>query len=200
MKLCLLSALILAVLLPLHVSPQARQGQVKSHPPPQLPKLPELPSKQPTKRTKAKRSGMRSADEPLVNDPGRDLIQRFPVRNPFLGTWRVTRISHERQVGTSGRGYAIFTRAYVSIHLYQPPPVPQAPPRIQSSIRTYRIVGTELHTQAAVGFRNAANGDVLIEPPGLVERRRFQFLAPNLLRIYQARENYIELKRVERLD
>lgn len=201
MKTLLIAVLLLASW-PL-VQDEKKQADEKG--PPRLPKLEEDAPKSRPKADDAKpalpetkRKG-RSADLPFENFTPRDLVQRFPQANPFLGVWTVTRIARPNQAG-NGSGYMIFTRAYVSMHLFLPSPVPGGRPRFQAAMKRYHIDGPSLVATSVMGVRNSSrDGQILIEGAGRAERRRFQFVSGNLLRLFQGANSYIELRRIERL-
>ncbi|MDP6424968.1 MAG: hypothetical protein QGG14_09505 [Planctomycetota bacterium] len=120
--------------------------------------------------------------------------------NPFKGVWAITRLVRPHAPPQRSSGYMVFTDAFTSMHLYLPALSPQLPPRFQSSFRSYRVTGTNLVTSSLQGVRNAANRrEMLIEPSGRVERRRFAFLSQQLLRIYQTDQAFMELKKIEQL-
>lgn len=119
--------------------------------------------------------------------------------NPFLGTWAVTRIVRQRMFGTTGSGWVIFTPTYISMHLFSGGQGPQQEPRWQSSMRRYWVQGPLFMTSSIMGLQNSDDGEtILIEESGRRESRRFQFLAPDALRLVQGPNQYLELRRVER--
>ena len=118
----------------------------------------------------------------------------------LLGVWTVTRIVRPQDYGGRVSGWMTFTRAFVSMHLYQAGPNDESKPRLQSAMRSYRIEGEQLVTQSMMGFRNGPKpGEILLERGGLSERRRVALLAPGLLRIYSGPRSFLELKRVSKL-
>ncbi len=127
--------------------------------------------------------------------PQDDGSARF-LPNPFLGTWAVTRISRPRAGLAQGRGYVIFTPSFMSMHLFMGGG--QSDPQWQTSMRRYWVQGPLFVTASILGIQNSADGEsILLEEAGRRESRRFQFLAPDLLRISQAHNAYIDLRRVE---
>jgi hypothetical protein len=128
--------------------------------------------------------------------PREDLIQRSPATHPIEGVWELIRIVRARGDPSLGiRGYAVFTRMYMSLHLYHN--VAGRPnPGIQSGFKTYRLMGNEIFSNALIGFRNDISGDIVLEAAGLEERRRFLLMGVSL-RIYQDAENYLEFRRLE---
>ena len=121
------------------------------------------------------------------------------LRNPFVGTWAVTRIVRNRKIGQGGRGWMIFTPSFVSMHLFFSGPGPNTEPKWQSSMRRWFLQGSRFMTASLMGIQNSDDGEtIVLEQAGRREVRRFQFLAADLLRIYQGNLRYIELKRIER--
>lgn len=199
MKLSLTALCIVVVLLGTQDGKkQDTKRQDAGKTPPELPKLdPDpLPGKPGDQAAAGRR---RSADLPFVNtSPGPDLIQRFPQNNPFLGVWSVIRIVNPAAPTARGRGYLVFTRGHLSMHLYLSGPTAGARPRFESSMRTYRVEGGQIVTTSLLGVRNSKRqGEILLSGNGLVQRRRFLFHGGNMLRIYQGAQSWIELKRVE---
>lgn len=158
---------------------------------PKKPELPELPAPSvPAEGT--------PSTEPSPEDPRTDLVQRFPQRSPFLGVWRITKAVRSRPNSSSvTTGYVVFTPAYFSLHVFQQGEF-DGRKAFQTAMRTWRIEDGLLVTSSLVGVRSAAAADkILLEARGYTERRRFLFLGPKLLRIYQEGPNFLELIKVE---
>ncbi|GEM_PF-2598027 len=154
------------------------------------------PSAQGRKAEPATRSAPSQTTPPEAAAPERrDLIQRFPIANPFLGVWKVRRkLLPGAHAGTQVTGYLIFTRTHMSLHLMQRSPLRAGRPDFQSSIRRYFIQGPLLRSTSLMGVRSdPGGGKLLLEAQGLVEQRRYLFLGPGVLRIYQGPQSYLEL-------
>jgi hypothetical protein len=125
-----------------------------------------------------------------------DLVQRFPDDNPLLGTWQLVRAVRPNQPPPRAlRGYVIFTRNYMSLHLN----VANAGsrfPSVQSTLRQYRIQNDKLLTQSRIGLRNDHSGSLLLDAEGLQTQRRFVLLG-NTLRLHQDDASYLEYQRIE---
>ena len=115
------------------------------------------------------------------------------------GTWQLVRFVRpllgNATAGSEARGYLVFTRTHLSMHLSEKVP-DNVYPRLQSSFRQYQVVNDEIVTTSLLGFLNDDSGDVVLEGSGRNERRRFTVIG-NTLRIYQTERSWLELTRVE---
>jgi len=126
-----------------------------------------------------------------------DLIQRFARQNPLLGVWRISTVVRPGPRGVPPVGYFTFTRSHLSIHIINPNPTGTATTGFQSSLRIYRIQGNRIITTSLIGARTGKKAnDLLLERRGMRESRRFEFVDPNILRLYNGLTSYFELVRI----
>ncbi|PIE23945.1 MAG: hypothetical protein CSA62_06015 [Planctomycetota bacterium] len=164
-------------------------------------KKPELPKLDPASPPKLPQKASSTGQTPRPQQgERRDLVQRFPQRNPFLGVWRIQKsVRHKSNSTRITNGYAIFTKGYFSLHVIQTGAFDRRT-AFQSSMRTWRIEAGHIITGSLVGVRSGSRAQpLLLEAGGLQEKRRFLFLGPRLLRIYQSAQDYLELIKVEDL-
>ena len=139
---------------------------------------------------------------PPVDDPPRtqverkDLMQQFTPPNPIEGCYELREVVRPG-IPRAGRarGYLWIGRRHMSLHVQGDGDVPGLP-HLQSSFRSYRVVGAKLQMNVLIGHRNDSDGDVLVERPGLVEERNFLLIGP-VLRIYQGPDAWHEYVRIE---
>ena len=135
------------------------------------------------------------ADPPRTSVERQDLALTFTPPNPLMGFYELREVVRPGVPGLRARGFLDVERRHIVLHIQGETGDPRRP-RLQASVRSYRIVGDTLQMTALVGHRNQDNGDMSIEQPGLMEERRFSLIGP-VLRIYQEANAYLEFVRIE---
>lgn len=126
----------------------------------------------------------------------RDLLQKFRSRHRIEGTYRLkSMVSTNTRPVKGGRGYLVIGQRHLSMHLYAPGSSPDQA-NIQAVFRKFRIVGDKLVMHTLLGHRNKSNGDIGLEPVGHMAQHRFE-LTGAVLRIYRAKDEYLEFERIE---
>jgi len=105
-------------------SQEAKTGkQQRARKKPELPVLPgdkakDKPLPSASKTDSAIRRALEGASAAEISR--KDLVQRFPKKNPLLGVWRVTKtFRNQANSAAITTGYVIFTKAYCSLHLFR---------------------------------------------------------------------------------
>ncbi len=126
----------------------------------------------------------------------RDLMQRFKRRHVIEGFYRLTAMATSNGGFVGGvEGYLFLGQRHMSMQLRAPSATPgQA--NIQATVRTYRIAGNQLVMSSLLGHRNKRSGDIGLDKPGEVIKRRFQLVGA-ALRIHLGQSEYLEFKRLE---
>jgi hypothetical protein len=172
--------LALAALLLAHLPPQDPQSTSRPQPPPGWASRPLPPV----------------ADPPRSQVERKDLMQEFTPPNPLEGCYELRDIVRPG-LPRAGRvrGYLWIGRRHLSLHV-QADGLRPGLPHLQAGFRSYRVVGNKLQTSVLLGHRNDADGDVLVEQPGMTEERAFLLIGP-VLRIYQGPDAWHEYVRLE---
>ena len=142
----------------------------KGKPPKKLPVFPGLPARGPRRAGKAP--------------------------SPLVGTWEIRKAYFPgAPPSLRVRGYAVFTRAYASFHLFLREP--RAEPLFQSGFWRYSYLGGRLRFQSLLGVRAAPGGRLVPDVRGGVHERTPQFLGGGVLRLYRPGGAFLEMIRLE---
>jgi hypothetical protein len=126
----------------------------------------------------------------------RDLLQQFRTRHRIEGIYRLKRMVSPGAATVKGsRGYLVIGQRHMSMHLYAPGDS-EGEANIQAVFRRYRIVGDQLIMNTLLGHRNKDNGDIGFEPISYVTRHRFVLTGASL-RLYRAKDQFLEFERIE---
>lgn len=125
----------------------------------------------------------------------RDLLQKFHKRQPIEGIYQLKRmVLPGGRLVAGGRGYLFVGQRHLSMQLYAPKSKTDA--NLFCATRRYRINGDKLEMSGLLGHRNKPNGAITLEPKGYQVMHRFT-LSGSVLRIYRARDEYLDFERVE---
>lgn len=116
--------------------------------------------------------------------------------DPLVGAWSLrSRTIGGRLDPALSRGHVVFTSRLMFVYLAGPGPNPKIP-LLRAGVRSWERSGQGIKTTALAGHFNDARGEVVVEPPGLVESRQIE-LKDDSLRIYQDQFNYLDFVRAE---
>lgn len=141
---------------------------------------------------------LRPIEEPYVEPVVRaDLPERYGVRDPIEGVWKVRARFVAGQPAAPGSGMLVIGRRHLLAHFEAPGPDARVP-LLRSCAYTWSRADNFGMVKLVVefGHYNDADGDVTIEARGQVELRRVEMLA-DAMRIHQSDGSYIEFVRVE---
>ncbi len=141
---------------------------------------------------------LRPIEEPYVEPVQRgDLPERYGVRDPFEGVYEVRERFHGGQPAPAGQGYMVIGRRHIIVHFMAPGPRPKVPlVRAQVFTWTRADNGGMVRMTSVMGHFDDADGDMLIEPAGTVQIRRFE-PRQGVLRVHQEGGGWIDFVRVE---
>ena len=141
---------------------------------------------------------LRPIEEPYVEPVVRaDLPERYGVRDPIEGVWKVRARVVAGQPVQPGQGLLVIGRRHLVAHFEAPGPDARVP-LLRSCAYTWSRADNFGMVKLVVDFGhyNDAEGDVTIEARGQVELRRIELMA-DAMRIHQDDGSYVEFVRAE---
>ncbi len=126
-----------------------------------------------------------------------DLPGRFTQHDPLEGVWRLQSRSVDGKGADAGTGYMIIGRSHLIAQFLAPGPDPEVP-LLRAGTYTWKRTDNRggVRMTAVFGYFNDEDGDVLLEPRGKVEQRRFERTATTL-RMHQGGLDWLDFVRVE---
>lgn len=141
---------------------------------------------------------LRPVEEPYVEPVIRsDLPERYGVRDPIEGVWKVRSRAVSGQPVAVGSGFMSVGRRHVVV-CFQAPGPDERVPLLRSAVYEWSRVDNSgmVRLLVDIGHYNDSEGDVTIETRGKLELRRFELLA-DALRVHQDDGSWIEFVRAE---